>query len=213
MNYENEKKELKQRIDQDVRTLYTDERKLNKFQINEKLLFITNNLWDSFQTIINPIRQKIQGLESDILVNRYNLDETLKKHCKSKEDFKRAEKDLHDVEENLDKHRKDMQAIEETYSKGEAEGDLKRLPFWVFVVLMSIVGIAETIIYFYVFLSQEMMSKGDVYTFADQVIYYGFPILMAIGFTVMMIWLAHKLGMMLRQYMSIHKKLQRAYWM
>ncbi len=101
MNFDREKEELKQRIDENIRKLYTDERKLNKFQIDEKLLFITNNLWDSFQQIIEPIRKKIQKLESDILVNRYNLNETLKKHCKSKEDFKRAERDLIDVEENL----------------------------------------------------------------------------------------------------------------
>jgi len=105
MNYNKEKEELKQRIDEDIRTVYTDERKFNKFQVNEKLLFITNNLWDSFQNIIGPVRKSIQALESDILVNRYNLDETLKKHCKSKEDFKRAEKDLIDVENNLDNHR------------------------------------------------------------------------------------------------------------
>ena len=212
MNFEAEKKELKKRIDEDVRQLYTDERKLNKFQINEKLLFITNNLWDSFQSVISPMRKKIQELESEILVSRYNLDETLRKHCKSKEDFKRAEKELHEVEENIDKHRKEMQSIEEKYNKGNAEGDLKRLPFWVFIVLMSIVGIAEITIYFYVFQSQEIKDLTTIIDPIDRAMYYGFPLIMATGFTVMMIWLAHKLGMMLRQYASIHKNLQQAYW-
>jgi len=212
MNFDREKEELKQRIDENIRKLYTDERKLNKFQIDEKLLFITNNLWDSFQQIIEPIRKKIQKLESDILVNRYNLNETLKKHCKSKEDFKRAERDLIDVEENLNKHRKEMQKIEEHCNGEEAEGDLKRLPFWVFVVLMSIVGLAEMVVYYYVFQSQEMMGKSDVYTTLDRIMYYGFPLVMALGFTVMMIWLSHKLGMMLRQYTSVHKKIRQAYW-
>ena len=40
MNFDREKEELKQRIDENIRKLYTDERKLNKFQIDEKLLFI-----------------------------------------------------------------------------------------------------------------------------------------------------------------------------
>ncbi len=213
MNYNKEKEELKQRIDEDIRTVYTDERKFNKFQVNEKLLFITNNLWDSFQNIISPVRKDIQALESDILVNRYNLDETLKKHCKSKEDFKRAEKDLIDVENNLDNHRKGMQKIEEHCNGEDAAGDLKRLPFWVFAVLMSIVGLAEMVVYFYVFQSQEISSPGSLNTSWEIIIFhYAFPLVMAFGFTVMMIWLAHKLGMMLRQYISIHKKIQLAYW-
>jgi len=213
MNYNKEKEELKQRIDEDIRTVYTDERKFNKFQVNEKLLFITNNLWDSFQKIIEPVRKSIQALESDILVNRYNLDETLKKHCKSKEDFKRAEKDLTDVENNLDSHRKEMQIIEKHCNGEDAAGDLKRLPFWVFAVLMSIVGMAEMVVYFYVFQSQELSSPSTlVNDWEIMIFHYAFPLVMAFGFTVMMIWLAHKLGMMLRQYISIHKKIQLAYW-
>ncbi len=211
MNFDSERESLKKRIDEDVRALYTDERKLNKFQVNEKLLFITNNLWDSFQSIIGPIRKTIQGLESDILLNRFNLDETLKKHCKSKEDFKRAEKDLLDVEENLDKHRKQMQKIEESSYTDGGETDLKRLPFWVFGTLMGVVGVAEVIVYFYVFQSQEIIGPEQVYTFWDRVKYDGFPFLMALGFTVMMIWLAHKLGMMLRQYSAINKNNKTGY--
>ncbi len=213
MNYNKEREELKQRIDEDIRTVYTDERKFNKFQVNEKLLFITNNLWDSFQKIIEPVRKSIQKLESDILVNRYNLDETLKKHCKSKEDFKRAEKDLIDVENNLDNHRKEMQKIEEHCNGEDAPGDLKRLPFWVFAVLMSIVGLAEMVVYFYVFQSQELSSPSTLNsTWEIMIFHYAFPLVMAFGFTVMMIWLAHKLGMMLRQYISIHKTIRLAYW-
>ena len=213
MNYHKEREELKQRIDEDIRTSYIDERKFNKFQVNEKLLFITNNLWDSFQNIISPVRKSIQALESDILVDRYNLDETIKKHCKSKEDLKRAEKDLIGVESNLDNHRKEMQKIEEHCNGEDAINDLKRLPFWVFAVLMSIVGLAEMVVYFYVFQSQEISSIGSLYTRWEIIIFhYGFPLMMALGFTVMMIWLAHKLGMMLRQYVSIHKKIQLAYW-
>jgi hypothetical protein len=46
----------------------------------------------------------------------------------------------------------------------------------------------------------------------DRIKYYAFAGVMAIGFTVMMIWLAHKLGMMLRQYVSVHKEMRLAYW-
>ena len=136
MNFDREKEDLKQKIDENVRKLYTDERKLNKFQLNEKLFFITNSLWDSFQSVLEPIRQKIQGLESEILVNRYKLDETLKIHCESKEEHTRVEKELEDIEENIDFHRSEMRKIEEQCSSPEAEGDLKRLPMWVFWFLM-----------------------------------------------------------------------------
>ncbi len=212
MNFDKEKAELKLSIDENARTLYTDERKLNKFQLNEKLFFITNSLWDSFQNVLIPIRQKIQGLESEILVNRYKLDETLKKHCESKEDFKRSARELFDVEENLDSHRKEMQKIEAHCNAEEAEGDLKRLPMWLFWLLMFFVGLAEVSVYYYVFLSQEIGLKTEITSSTEEYIYYGLAMIMAVGFTIMLIWLSHKLGMMLRQYISVHKKSIKSYW-
>ncbi len=213
MNFENEKKQLREYIDENVRTLYTDERTLNKFQINEKLLFVTNSLWTHFQELIGPMRKKIQDLESQVLVNRYNLDETLKKHCKSKVDFKRAEYELGKVEENIDSHRNEMLRIENYCNDDEAEGDLKRLPMWVFFVLMTVVGFAEIVVYFNVFLSQEIGLMSDLDSNWEKIKYYIFAGMMATGFTVMLIWLSHKLGMMLRQYTSIHKKIRFAYWL
>ena len=212
MNFNNEKIELKKRIDEDVRTLYTDERKLNKFHLNEKLFFITNSLWDHFQSILEPIRQQIQKLESAILVNRYKLDETLKKHCKSKVDFKRAESELHKVEENLDSHRKEMQKIEDHFNGEDAIGDLKRLPMKWFFILMFFVAAAEIVVYFNVFLSQEIGLISELDSDWEKIKYYIFAGVMATGFTIMLIWLAHKLGMMLRQYVSIHPKAIKAYW-
>ena len=211
MNFDKEKEELKKQIDIDARSLYTDERKLNKFQLNEKLFFVTNSLWDSFQNELNPKRQKIQNLESDILINRYQLDETLKKHCQSKQNFKRAEKELDDVEQNLDRHRLEMKNIEEYCNTEESEGDLKRLPMWVFWLLMTIVGLAELSVYYYVFLSQEIGLGIEFEDLGEKVLYYGTAWVMAIGFTVMLIWLSHKLGMMLRQYVSVHKNVKKSY--
>jgi hypothetical protein len=212
MNFDKERENLKSVIDKEIRTLYTDERKLNRFQVEEKLRFVTNSLWDAFQGVIEPIRKKIQGLESAILVNRYKLDESLKKHCQSIVGMKRVENELDEIEEDLYRHRKDMRYIEEHCNSEEAKGDLKRLPMWVFLLLMTIVGLAEIVVYFNVFLSQEVGLISQLDSDIDRIKYYAFAGVMAVGFTVMMIWLAHKLGMMLRQYVSVHKEMRLAYW-
>jgi len=212
MNFDQEKKNLKSIIDKEVRTLYSDERKLNRFQVEEKLRFVTNSLWDTFQKVIEPIRKKIQGIESAMFVNRYKLDESLKKYCQSIVGLKRVENELEEIENDLDRHRKEMRRIEEHCNSEEAKGDLKRLPMWVFLLLMSIVGLAEIVVYFNVFLSQEVGLISQLDNDIDRIKYYAFAAVMAVGFTVMMIWLAHKLGMMLRQYVAVHKEMRMAYW-
>ncbi len=78
MQFDDQRNELKKYIDEDVRSHYVDERKLNKYQLDEKLIYITNNLWKKFQETIAPTRKKIQDIESEVLLNRFKLDEALK---------------------------------------------------------------------------------------------------------------------------------------
>ncbi len=210
MNFDKETEELKKAIDEDARKTYADERKLNDFQLNEKLMFVTNTLWNTFHDVIDPIRKNIQKLESGILINRYKLEDVLQQHCTEKMAIESVNSELKNVEDNLDHHHSDMREIEHTCNGIDSEGDLRRLPSWVFFVLMGIVGLAEVIVYYNVFLSQEFGGLGGN-TPLDRIRRIAFALIMAGGFTIMIIWLSHKLGMLLRQYTSVHQNVKYGY--
>jgi uncharacterized protein YneF (UPF0154 family) len=212
MEFKTERDELKDYIAKDARIHYIEENNLNKYQLEEKLMYITNCLWEGFGKIVNPIRHKIQTIESEILVNKYELDESLKHQCSYKDEAKNIKEEIDITDKMLGEHQSSIKKIEDEYKSGAMNGDLKRFPMWVFVFLMTIAGLAEIAVYFNVFLSQEIGLGIDNDSAIDELFYKGMALLMAFGFTVMLIWLSHKLGMMLRQYISVKKEELKAYW-
>jgi len=212
MDFKAKKESLEKDISKEVRTLFVEEKKVNRFSLERQLMKITTSLYKEFHSHVDPIRIKIQAVESKVMTSRFRLHEFARGICSAKKNVERHNKEIKEMDDNLTQHTSTLRKIENELNDVEFRGDLRRLPMWVFIVLMTVAGFAEIMVYYNVFLSQEIGLKVDRTDSTELMIYLGSAFVMALGFTVMLIWLAHKMGMMLRQVGSVHPSEKFAYW-
>jgi len=81
----------------------------------------------------------------------------------------------------------------------QVHGNLSKISFWWFLAIMSVVGAVELLIYQNVFLSQEIGLKADM-SAEDQHEVWWTSLAMAVGFTTMIVWMAHSLGSIIRHF-------------
>jgi len=94
--------------------------------------------------------------------------------------------------------------------KREVKGSLNRVAPWVFVFVMLIAGAAELMMYKNVFMSQEIGFVADL-SEETKFKYDIMAMFMALGFTVMIIWMAHKMGEILRHLDSASANERKGY--
>ncbi len=172
-------------------------------------------LWTKVVNASNDIYKRIQLLEADYIELKSTLDDKIDYELENMEQKRReAEREIAEVESEIDDYDAQRKQIERAYNRvgGERKvrGSLDRLSGWWFLFVMSVAGFAELFIYKNVFLSQEIGLRADLAAeekYMVQIMALG----MALGFTVMLIWIAHKLGEMMRHYDSIIDAERRVY--
>ncbi len=178
---------------------------------------------NKFYALIGTDYKKLQDQETQITVAKSDLDNCAKEYCVAKETKKEEQnsliKSIDDLKERkvdlLKKINADVQSkndIETKYLKEETEGDLKQIPMWIFVVIMTIVGLAEMVIYQSVFLSQEIGIIAEMEE--NQIAHLEImAFVMGIGFIVMITWLAHEAGKRIRHIEGTDSKNRPAQWL
>jgi len=177
-------------------------------EVKTNLIYAATSLWKRVINASHHLYKKVQILEASYSKTKSELDNKLYYELRNLETGKkelREEREL--VLEEITRLEVDKRAIEAKFNKvgadREVKGDLKQLPTWVFIGIMSIAGLAELFIYKNVFLSQEIGLMADM-ALEDKWLVDMMALGMASGFTLMIIWLAHKLGEMLRHWGNLH---------
>lgn len=194
---------------------------LSKLQNNAKIN--ASKFANFFNSVINTDYVKFQAMESDITVSKYDLDSKAKELCMAKNDQEKeqyflekrilkADDTIDSLAQKIKSDENSMKEIEDQFSQAETEGDLYRLPMWIFLVIMSIVGIAELMIYKSVFLSQEIGVMADLETASERAMVGYMAMVMAIGFIFMITWLAHETGKRLRHIQGLSKVFRNKQW-
>ncbi len=151
----------------------------------------------------NPVYKKIQHLEAGYSELKSELDNKLYYELKNLEDKSdELEDELKEKRSEVKKLNVKKIEIEDKFNKVEdkkVQGSLFKISGWWFMIIMAIVGYVELEIYQNVFLSQEIGLKADM-SAEDQHIVKETAMRMAVGFTAMIIWMAHSLGSILRHF-------------
>lgn len=185
-------------------------------EIRTNLLYAITLLWTKVVNASHTLYKKIQILEADYIDVRSQLDNKIEYELQNLEDKRHEiQREIKEVDKEIAEYDQQRKEIEREYHKlGEektVKGSLNRLNGIWFLIIMSIAGAAELFMYKNVFLSQEiglMADKPEQEKYMVELMALG----MASGFTVMIIWLAHKLGELLRHYESAIKSEKIGYW-
>lgn len=184
-------------------------------EIKTNLLHSATVLWTRVVNSSHSIYKKIQILEADYIEVKSELDNKIEYELSNYEKKRIAVKEeIEVVDKELVAYNNQRKEIEKEYHKiGEEKtqkGSLNRLSGFWFLFIMGIAAIAELFMYKNVFLSQEiglMADKAAQDKYTVELMALG----MASGFTVMIIWLAHKLGELLRHFDSATKSEVKSY--
>lgn len=184
-------------------------------EIKTILLYGATVLWTRVVNSSHSIYKKIQILEADFIEVKSDLDSKIDYELQNYEKKRHEiQAEIEVVDAELLDYNSQRKAIEKEYHKvGEAKiqkGSLNRLSGFWFLFIMGIAGLAELFMYKNVFLSQEIGLMADKQA-QDKIIVEWMALGMASGFTVMIIWLAHKLGELLRHFDSATKSEKNSY--
>lgn len=184
-------------------------------EIKTNLLYSATVLWTRVVNASHSIYKKIQILEADYIEVKSELDNKIEYELADYEKKRLAvQEEIEVVDKELQEYNEQRKEIEKAYHKiGEKKtqkGSLNRLNGFWFLFIMGIAGLAELFMYKNVFLSQEIGLMADKAT-QDKYIVDLMALGMASGFTVMIIWLAHKLGELLRHFDSATKSEVKSY--
>ncbi|MDF1878138.1 hypothetical protein JHD46_00635 [Sulfurimonas sp. SAG-AH-194-C20] len=184
-------------------------------EIKTNLVHSATVLWTRVVNSSHSIYKKIQILEADYIEVKSELDNKLDYELLNHEKKHTAVmQEVVVVDQELLEYNNQRKEIEKAYHKiGEKKiqkGSLNRLSAFWFLFVMGIAAIAELFMYKNVFLSQEiglMADKAAQDKYTVELMALG----MASGFTVMIIWLSHKLGELLRHFDSATKGEVKSY--
>lgn len=184
-------------------------------EIKTNLIYAATNFWTYVINASHAIYKKIQILEADFSKVKSELDNKLFYALSNLEDQdKKVRQEIIQTEEELHSYHEKRKAMELRYyavgDKREVKGSLNRVAPWVFLVVMIIVGAAELFMYKNVFMSQEIGFLADMNA-EVKFTYELMALFMALGFTVMIIWMAHKMGEILRHLDNTNAKEKRGY--
>ena len=202
-------------IDQEYRFKEVNDLKYPDREIKTNILYAATTFWTYVINASNALYKKIQILEADYSMVKSKLDNKLHYELV---DYEHKQIDLEDeietVNEELKEYNSERKKIEKEYFAAQGtkkvKGSLNRIPGWVFLIVMIIAGLAELFMYKNVFMSQEIGFIADM----SEETKYRYELMalgMATGFTAMLIWLAHKMGEILRHLDSAHEGEKRSY--
>jgi len=202
-------------FDEEYRFKDVNELKYPDREIKTNLLYGATVLWTRVVNSSHSIYKKIQILEADFIEVKSDLDSKIDYELQNYEKKRNEIQDeIEVVDAELLDYNSQRKAIEKEYHKvGEAKiqkGSLNRLNGFWFLFIMGIAGLAELFMYKNVFLSQEIGLMADKQA-QDKIVVEWMALGMASGFTVMIIWLAHKLGELLRHFDSATKGEKNSY--
>ena len=193
-------------FDQEYRFKDVNELTYPDREIRTNLLYAATVFWTVVVNASHSIYKKIQILEADYIDVKSQLDNKIEYELENHEKKRQSiEKEIEQVDKDLQEYHAQRKEIEAAYHKvGEEKkikGSLSRLSGFWFLFIMTIAGLAELAMYKNVFMSQEIGLVADL-TQERKFYVELMAIAMATGFTVMIIWLAHKMGELLRHYDS-----------
>jgi len=183
---------------------------------------LASNFANKFYELIGVDYRDLQTKETEITLAKSNLDNRARDLCIAKEEKKGEQQFLIRRIENLKKRKSELlnkinedtekkNDLEELYLKPDTEGDLKQMPMWIFVAIMTVVGLAEMLIYQSVFLSQEIGILAEMEE--DKVAHLeNMALIMGTGFIVMITWLAHEAGKRIRHIEGTAHKNRLGQW-
>ena len=176
---------------------------ISKDEFKTNMLYVANHLYEIMINASNAVYRKIQVLEASYSEIKSELDNKLYYELSNLEKQKEElESQVDNIDIEIEDYSKEKKTIEKEFNKLENRtvvGDLDKLPFWVFLLVMLLVGGAELLIYQNVFLSQEIGLTADM-SLEKQSRVFWTSLLMSIGFVVMIIWMAHALGKLVRHF-------------
>jgi hypothetical protein len=183
--------------------------------IESDLVEAASRLWKWTMKQTHPLYRYIQILEADYAEAHSELDDKLLyAKARKEERLQRLEHEREALREEVDATREQLRAIEQEYNRAPHTkahpGSLRRIPMWMFWLIMLVAGAAEISIYHSVFLSQEVRIGADIAKenkYLIDLAAYG----MASGFTLMIIWMAHMTGSLLRHFHDYAKE-RRLYY-
>ena len=198
-----ESDQLLNELDKEYRLKEINNISFSKDEFETNMLYVANNLYTIMINASNAVYKKVQIFEANYSVIKSELDNKLYYELtnleKQREDLI---EELSDVEEEIHSYKEEKRAIEKEFNKLEGRkltGDLDKLPLWVFLIVMFLVGAAELLIYQNVFLSQEIGLVADMPEEKQSQVFWT-SLLMSIGFVGMIIWMAHALGKLVRHF-------------
>jgi len=184
----------------------------DEFKTN--MLYVANHLYDIMINASNAVYRKIQLLEASYSEIKSELDNKLYYELNNIEKQKdEIESQIESVESEIEEYSKEKKAIEQEFNKlenREVVGDLDKLPLWVFLAVMILVGGAELLIYQKVFLSQEIGLIADMQAEKQSQVFWT-SMVMSVGFVGMIIWMAHALGKLVRHFANTTRKEKKFY--
>jgi hypothetical protein len=187
---------------------------LSKEEFKTNMLYVANRLYELMINASNEVYKKIQILEASYSEVKSEIDNKLYYELNNLEKEKEElELQIDDVEEEIEAYTKEKKIIEKEFNKLEDRqvvGDLSKLPMWVFLAIMLLVGGAELLIYQNVFLSQEIGLTADMPEEKQSQVFWT-SMLMSIGFVGMIIWMAHALGKLVRHFPNTTQKEKKLY--
>jgi len=204
-------------FDKEYRYKKVNNLSFTKDEVVLQLTYAATELWKYVVNASHDIYKKIQILEADYIDTKAKLDNAIEYELQNLEK-KRQEykKEIDEIDEELDEYNKQRKEIENAYhqlgEKKTLKGSLNRLHTGWFLFIMLIAGAAELFIYKNVFLSQEIGTTADL-TQQEKWQVPAMALFMASGFTVMIIWLAHKMGEILRHLDSATQQERKGQWM
>jgi len=197
-------------IDEEYRFKEVNELTYPDREIRTNLLYAATTFWTYVINASNTLYKKIQILEADYSKVKSELDNKLHYVLVDYENKRKAlEEEISAIDVELEEYNVERKKIEASYFVRNPEtsmnGSLNRIAPWVFLVVMVIAGLAELFMYKNVFMSQEIGFIADMSE--ETKFHYELMALgMATGFTAMIIWLAHKMGEILRHLDSANRR-------
>ncbi|MEN4045385.1 hypothetical protein [Sulfurimonas sp. NWX367] len=210
----NETDILLNEFDKEYRLKEVNNIALSKDEFRTNMLYVSNYLYEIMINTSNAVYQKIQLLEASYSEIKSELDNKLYYELNTLEKQKEeCISEINHIEEEIQSYTAEKKTIEKEFNKLEnrkVTGDLQKLPFWVFLAVMLLVGGAELLIYQNVFLSQEIGLTADMPLEKQSQVFWT-SLLMSIGFVGMIIWMAHALGKLVRHFANTTQKEKKFY--
>ncbi|UCN01261.1 hypothetical protein LCX93_04925 [Sulfurimonas sp. SWIR-19] len=211
---EKERDAILSEFDKEYRLKEVHNIELTKNEFKTNMLYAADRLYQLMINASNSVYQKIQISEANYSVIKSELDDKLYNELANLENEKQEIKtSCEDIKKEIQNYEQQSKAIEREFNKlsnREVVGDLHKLPWWIFITVMLIVGAAELLIYQNVFLSQEIGLNADMPAEKQNQVFWT-SIVMAVGFVGMIIWMAHALGKLLRHFSNTTQKEKKIY--